>query len=144
MKECLILIGVATATLGLRGYLLPIDPIVGWLIVLDAPFIVLVYVNHGKQLALRTDVAISLLAASVAVTPSDLITSDKSLDAIFGGISLELGTSLAIRGGAVLDGTEILAGISRITIYDIVLFTFAAFILSVEVALFAITTHATA
>jgi uncharacterized membrane-anchored protein YitT (DUF2179 family) len=169
----LLLAGVASATLGLRGFLLPIGfidggitgvsllfaklfgvPLSVWLIVLNAPFIVLAYVNHGKQLALRTVAAITLLAASVAVAPINLITSDKFLDAIFGGIFLGLGIGLAIRGGAVLDGTEILAVIiSRntilsigdvILIFNIVLFTFAAFIVSVEVALYAIITYAAA
>ncbi|MDW8270794.1 MAG: YitT family protein [Bacteroidota bacterium] len=165
--------GVISATIGLRGFLLPVGfldggvtgtslllaiitgiPLPLWLIVINAPFIMLAYRHQGKQFALRTLVAIALLAVSVAVFPLDVVTKDKFLDAIFGGIFLGAGIGLAIRGGGVLDGTEILAVlVSRrsilsigdvILLFNIALFSIAAVLLSVEVALYAIITYAVA
>ncbi|GIV56039.1 MAG: membrane protein [Candidatus Kapaibacterium sp.] len=169
----LLLAGIASATVGLRGFLLPVGFIDGgitgvslllatqtsiglsvWLVVLNAPFIALAYRSISKQFAFRAAAAIVLLAVAVAVTPLDGITGDKFLDAIFGGIFLGLGIGLAIRGGAVLDGTEIFAiAVSRktilsigdvILIFNVVLFSIAAFVLSIEVALYAIITYAVA
>jgi uncharacterized membrane-anchored protein YitT (DUF2179 family) len=169
----LLLAGIASATVGLRGFLLPVGFIDGgitgvslllatqtsiglsvWLVVLNAPFIALAYRSISKQFAFRAAAAIVLLAVAVAVTPLDGITGDKFLDAIFGGIFLGLGIGLAIRGGAVLDGTEIFAiVVSRktilsigdvILIFNVVLFSIAAFVLSIEVALYAIITYAVA
>jgi len=169
----LLLAGVLSASVGLRGFLLPVGfidggvtgssllltavtgiPLSVWLLLLNTPFIVLAYRNQGMHFALRTLAAIGLLAGMVAVLPVNAITQDKFLDAIFGGIFLGAGIGLAIRGGAVLDGTEILAVmISRHTIlsigdvillFNIALFSITAFVLSVEVALYAIITYAVA
>lgn len=165
--------GIASATVGLRGFLLPVGFIDGgitgvslllasqtslglpiWLIALNAPFIALAYVNVGKHFAIRAAAAIVLLAVAVAVIPLSGITGDKFLDAIFGGIFLGLGIGLAIRGGAVLDGTEIFAiAVSRKTIlsigdvillFNLLLFSVATFVLSIEVALYGIITYAVA
>lgn len=165
--------GIASATVGLRGFLLPVGFIDGgitgvslllasqtglglpiWLVALNAPFIALAYVNVGKHFAIRAAAAIVLLAVAVAVIPLSGITGDKFLDAIFGGIFLGLGIGLAIRGGAVLDGTEIFAiAVSRKTIlsigdvillFNLLLFSVAAFVLSIEVALYGIITYAVA
>ncbi|RMF32714.1 MAG: hypothetical protein D6747_08590, partial [Chlorobiota bacterium] len=167
----LLLAGIASATVGLRGFLLPIGFIDGgitgvslllatqsgiglsvWLVALNAPFIALAYRSISKHFALRAAAAILLLALAVAVAPLSGITEDKFLAAIFGGIFLGLGIGLAIRGGAVLDGTEIFAiAVSRrtilsigdvILIFNVVLFSVAALVLSIEVALYAIITYA--
>jgi uncharacterized membrane-anchored protein YitT (DUF2179 family) len=169
----LLLAGIASATVGLRGFLLPIGFIDGgitgvslllatqsgiglsvWLVALNAPFIALAYRSISKHFALRAAAAILLLALAVAVAPLSGITEDKFLAAIFGGIFLGLGIGLAIRGGAVLDGTEIFAiAVSRrtilsigdvILIFNVVLFSVAALVLSIEVALYAIITYAVA
>jgi uncharacterized membrane-anchored protein YitT (DUF2179 family) len=73
------------------------------------------------------------------------------LIAIFGGFFLGLGTGLAVRGGAVIDGTEVLAisltkklGLTVgdiIMIINILIFSVAAWVLSVETALYAILTY---
>ena len=49
------------------------------------------------------------LALIVHFIPYPLITSDKLLIAVFGGFFLGAGVGMAIRGGAVIDGTEVLA-----------------------------------
>ncbi len=79
------------------------------------------------------------------------ITEDKLLISIFGGLFLGAGIGIAIRNGSVLDGSEILGiylndkfGISIgqiILIFNIVLFSITALVLSVEVALYSILTY---
>jgi uncharacterized membrane-anchored protein YitT (DUF2179 family) len=91
------------------------------------------------------------LSLAVHTLPYPVITEDHLLIAIFGGFFLGLGIGLAIRGGSVIDGTEILAVfLTRkssltigdiILIFNIVIFSFGAYILSVETALYAILTY---
>ena len=80
-----------------------------------------------------------------------LITSDKLLIAVFGGFFLGLGIGLSIRGGSVIDGTEVLAIYTSrkttLTVGDIILgfniiiFSMAAYLINIEVALYAILTY---
>ncbi|WP_026755483.1 YitT family protein [Sediminibacter sp. Hel_I_10] len=166
----LILIGVFSAGFGLKGFLLPNDFIDGGatgisllienltsislgflLLVVNIPFILLAIKTISKKFALRSIVAISLLAVVVHFVEYPVITEDKLLIAIFGGFFLGLGIGLAMRGGSVIDGTEVLAiSLSRklgITIGDvlllinIVIFSFGAYVLSIETALYAILTY---
>jgi len=98
--------------------------------------------------SLKTLLAISLLSIIVAFVPYPLVTSDKLLVAVFGGFFLGAGIGLSIRGGAVIDGTEILAiFLNRksilsvgdfILLFNIAIFAVAAYLLSVETALYSI------
>lgn len=91
------------------------------------------------------------LSLAVAFVPFPQITDDKILIAAFGGLFLGLGIGLAIQGGAILDGTEVLAiYISRntvltvgkiILIFNLIIFLTASYFLSTEVALYAILTY---
>jgi len=166
----LIAVGVLSAGFGLKGFLLPnlfidggamgislliseITPLsLSILIVaVNFPFIILAYFNIGKQFALKSILAIIGLALAVHFIPYPIITSDKLLIAVFGGFFLGSGIGLAIRGGSVIDGTEVLAiYISKktgltigdvILIFNIIIFSFGAYILSIEVALYAILTY---
>ncbi len=166
----LILIGIFSAGFGLKGFLLPNSFIDGGamgisllisettgvalsilVIVVNFPFIILGLSQIGKQFALKSILAIIGLALIVHFVPYPLITSDKLLIAVFGGFSLGLGIGLAIRGGAVIDGTEVLAiylskksGLTIgdiILIFNIIIFSFGAYILSVEIALYATLTY---
>jgi uncharacterized membrane-anchored protein YitT (DUF2179 family) len=79
------------------------------------------------------------------------VTNDNLLVAIFGGFFLGAGIGLAVRGGAVIDGTEVLAiYLSRklgTTIGDIIIlinvfiFSAAVYFLSVEIALYSMVTY---
>jgi len=79
------------------------------------------------------------------------ITNDSILVAIFGGFFLGAGIGLTVRGGAVIDGTEILAiYLSRklgTTIGDIIIsvnviiFLVAAYLLGIEIALYSMVTY---
>ena len=166
----LITIGIISAAFGLRGFLLAngfidggatgisllINEITGislsiLLILMNIPFFILGYRAIGKQFAFKTMLSIIGLALAVAYIPYPEVTHDKLLIAVFGGFFLGMGIGLSVRGGAVIDGTEVLAiALSRrsglsigdiILIVNIIIFSFAAYLLSVEIALYAILTY---
>jgi len=165
-----ILIGVFSAGFGLKGFLLPNRFIDGGatgislllenitsielsylLIIVNLPFIVLASRTFNMKFAIKSIVAITFLALVVHYVEYPTITEDKLLIAVFGGFFLGLGIGMAMRGGSVIDGTEVLAiFLSRklsITVGDvlllinIVIFSFGAYILSIEIALYAILTY---
>ena len=130
-------------------------PLSVWLPVINAPFIVLGYRHIGRAFAARSTLAIAGLSAALVTIPFPDVTPDRLLTAIFGGFFLGAGIGLAVRGGAVLDGTEIAALlISKrtqilkvgdvILIFNIVLFLVAMSLLGVEPALYSILTYVTA
>lgn len=169
-ESLFILVAIASASFGLKGFLLPnsfIDggvtgislivtaltkiPLSVLLVAINLPFIILARYTIGLQLAIKSIIAIALLAISVHFIPFPTITDDKLLVAFFGGFFLGLGIGLAIRGGSVIDGTEILAVfISRktgftigdiILLFNIIIFSVGAYVFSIEIALYAILTY---
>lgn len=165
-----ILIGVFSAGFGLKGFLLPNRFIDGGatgislllenitsielsylLILVNLPFIILASRTFSVKFAIKSIVAIAFLALVVHYVEYPTITEDKLLIAVFGGFFLGLGIGMAMRGGSVIDGTEVLAiFLSRklsITVGDvlllinIIIFSFGAYILSIEIALYAILTY---
>jgi uncharacterized membrane-anchored protein YitT (DUF2179 family) len=165
-----ILLGVAAAGFGLKGFLLPnrfldggvmgISLLVNILsgvdlsllvVLINLPFVVIGYMQISKKFAFKTLIAISLLAVTLAFVEFPIITSDKLLIAVFGGFFLGLGIGLSIRGGSVIDGTEVLAIYSSrkttLTVGDVILgfnvliFSTAAYIINIETALYAILTY---
>jgi len=126
-----------------------------WLIVvINLPFIYMGYKQIHKFFALKTLTAIIGLALCLVFIPYPILTTDKLLVSVFGGFFLGVGIGLAMRGGSVIDGTEILAlSITRksvlsigdvILIINIVIFCVAAFVLSIEQALYSILTYISA
>lgn len=169
----LIICGVVSACFGLKSFLLPSGFIDGgvtgislltsnvtgidlsYLILLfNIPFVILGYKQIGKAFAIKTSVAIAFLALLLLIAPFKPITHDPLLIAFFGGLFLGGGIGLAMRGGCVIDGTEVLAlYISKystltvgnvILILNIVIFSFAALLLSIDTALYAILTYLSA
>ena len=166
-------LGVLSAGFGLKGFLLPngfIDggvtgislllealtnyPLALLIVIINAPFIVLGYFQIGKLFTIKSIAAISGLALALIFIEYPIITSDKLLIAVFGGFFLGSGIGLTIRGGGVLDGTEVLAiyltkktGLTigdLILIFNIIIFAVAAHLLSIETALYSILTYLTA
>lgn len=167
----LITAGVVSATFGLEGFLLSshfidggvtgismlLASIFGFglpilIVVINLPFILLGYRRIGRAFAVKSTLAILGLSIALATFHFPEITHDKLLTAVFGGFFIGLGIGLAMRGGAVLDGTEIAAlMISRkspllkvsdvILILNIVIFTTAAFFLGIDTALYSILTY---
>ncbi|MBB5440008.1 MULTISPECIES: YitT family protein [Pedobacter] len=169
----LITCGIVSACFGLKSFLLPsgfidggvtgisllISNITGLklsylIVVINIPFVILGYRQIGKVFAIKTSVAIALLAILLIVAPFKSITHDPLLIAFFGGLFLGGGIGLAMRGGCVIDGTEVLAlYISKkstltvgniILILNILIFSVAAIFLGMDKALYAILTYLSA
>lgn len=171
VKEAfLILLGVASATLGLKGFLLPNNFLDGGvtgisllisaltqmnlsvlIILINIPFILLAYKNISFLFSLKTTLAIFLLSFLVHYIDFPTLTQDKLLISIFGGFFLGSGIGLCMRGGCVIDGTEVLAiYISKISslsvgdgilFFNVIIFSTAALLFDIEVAMYALLTY---
>jgi uncharacterized membrane-anchored protein YitT (DUF2179 family) len=173
-NAALVALGILSAGMGLKGFLLSsrfIDggvtgvsmllaqttsvPLTFWLPMVNLPFVLLGYRQMGLAFAVRSTLAIAGLTAVLAFVPYPDVTPDPLLTAVFGGLFIGAGIGLAIRGNAVLDGTEIAALIiSRrgdllrvgdvILAFNVVLFGVAMSVLGVNEALYSILTYVAA
>ena len=170
----LIVLGILSAAMGLKGFLLSsnfIDggvtgvslllakttrvPLSVLLPLVNLPFVAVGYRQMGPAFAARSALAIAGLAGALAVVPYPDVTSDLVLTAVFGGFFIGAGIALAVRGGAVLDGTEIAAlliskraSVLRvgdvILAFNVVLFLVAMSVLGIDAALYSILTYVAA
>lgn len=170
LNTLLLCTGIFVAGFGLKSFLLPIGFIDGgitgislllsklsnWPLsilipLLNVPFIILGFKSVGRAFAIKTCLAIVGLSLCLAFISYPVLTNDKLIVAVFGGFFLGAGIGLAIRGGGALDGTEVMAIYigkkSTLTIGDVILilniiiFSFAAWLLSFEVAFYSILTY---
>jgi uncharacterized membrane-anchored protein YitT (DUF2179 family) len=167
----LVVLGIFSAAFGLKGFLLSsrfIDggvtgvsmllsdvlgvPLALLIPLINLPFIALGYKQVGARFAAKSAAAIAGLSLCLALVHFPDVTPDKLLTAVFGGFFIGAGIGLAIRGGAVLDGTEVAALLvskrsSLLRVGDVILilnvfiFSAAAFFLGVESALYSILTY---
>lgn len=166
----MIAMAVFMASVGLKGFLLPnhfldggvtgisliVNAITGWdlsllIILLNIPFVFLGYKQINKYFALKSGIAIFSLALLVHFIHIPVVTEDKLLIAVFGGVFLGAGIGFAMRGGGVIDGTEVLAvSVSRrstlsvgdfITVLNVVIFLLAAWVFDLEKALYSMLTY---
>ena len=167
----LIILGILSAGMGLKGFLMSsrfIDggvtgismlladvlrfPLAILILVINLPFIALGLRQVGWKFAIKSALAITGLSVCLAVVKYPDVTPDKLLTAVFGGFFIGAGIGLAIRGGAVLDGTEIAALLVSknshllrvgdvILILNVFIFLAAAFFLGIESALYSILTY---
>lgn len=124
------------------------------IIIINIPFVIMGAFQMNKSFAIKTMLSIVGLGICMLLIPYPQITSDKLLVSVFGGVFLGLGVGLAMRGGGVLDGSEILAlytgrylslTISEIIfVFNIVLFLIAALHMGLPIALYSILTYYTA
>jgi len=169
----LIITGIFSAAFGLKGFLIPnhfIDggvtgisllissttgtPISVLIIVINLPFIWLGFKRINKLYAIKTLAAILLLSIVLYLFKFPHVTDDKLLTAVFGGFLLGTGIGLAMRGGCVIDGTELLAVYINpksflsvgqiILVINIMIFGVAAFFLGIQSALYSILTYLSA
>ena len=169
----LILLGVFSASFGLKSFLLPNDfidggitgvsllvsAVTGWslpvlILLLNVPFVLLGFTQVGKAFMVKTFLGILSLSVCVAFIHFPILTADKLLVSVFGGFFLGAGIGLTMRGGGVIDGTEVMAiSFSRgtgltigdiILIVNIIIFSFAAWLLSLETALYSILAYLSA
>ncbi len=168
-----ILAGVCCASLGLKGFLLPSRFLDGGamglalmvqalseidlsllIVAMNLPFIVMGARQFSIAFAVKSSAAIVLLAMMVHFLSFPPVTVDKLLIAVFGGFFLGAGIGFAIRGGAVIDGSEVLAvSVSRrssltvgdfIAVFNVVLFAGAALLFSIETAMYSMLTYLSA
>jgi uncharacterized membrane-anchored protein YitT (DUF2179 family) len=169
-----IILGILSAGMGLHGFLESsrfIDggvtgismllakvlglPLSALILVINLPFIALGYRQIGRAFAFRSAAAIGGLSACLATIHYPDVTPDKLLTAVFGGFFIGAGMGLAMRGDAVLDGTDIAALLisKRSHLFrvgdvilglNIVIFLTAAFFLGVDSALYSILTYVSA
>jgi uncharacterized membrane-anchored protein YitT (DUF2179 family) len=166
-----ITLGILSAGMGLKGFLLSshfIDggvtgismlladttglPISVLIFIINIPFVFIGYRRLGTAFAIRSALAIAGLSLCLAFVTFPDVTPDKLLTAVFGGFFIGVGIGLAIRGGAVLDGTEIAALLFSkrfqllkvndvILLLNVVIFSVAAYFLGIESALYSILTY---
>ena len=171
LKDILLMsTGILSAAFGLESFLLPsnfIDggatgislliseitevPIYILILIINIPFVLLAFNIMGRTFAIKTAFAILALSLCLATVHFPEVTRDKLLVAIFGGFFLGSGIGLAVRGGAVIDGTEVLAiYLSRkfgttlgdiIIMINVIIFSAAAYFLSMEAALYSMITY---
>ena len=164
-----ITIGIILASIGLKAFLLPNGFLDGGvtgiailiselfninisllLFAVSIPFLLLAWQNLTKQIFFKSLISISSLAFIIHFENFNSITEDKLLIAIFSGLFLGAGIGLAIKNGAVLDGSEILGiyinkkfGIAIgkiILLFNVILFSVTALLHSIEIAMYSILT----
>ncbi|GAA3958416.1 YitT family protein [Mucilaginibacter dorajii] len=124
------------------------------IVIANIPFIIMGMFQVNKAFALKTFACVVALGLCLHFVPYPVITSDKLLVSIFGGVFMGLGVGLSIRGGCALDGIEILAlytlkrtslTISEIILtINVIIFLIAAWKISLPTALYSILTYYTA
>lgn len=164
-------LGILSATFGLKGFLIPNNFIDGgatgiallirqltgaklglMLVLVNIPFLLMGLGVIGRNFAIKAALAITGLALMAAfINFEKPVTEDKLLVAVFGGFFLGAGIGLTIRGGAVIDGTEVVAlYLSKrlgttvgdiITVINVIIFGIAAYQISINVALYAMVTY---
>lgn len=173
LELILAFIGIISASIGLKVFLLPnlfldggvtgvsllINRVSGLnisilLILINLPFLILGFKHISSRLAIRSFFSIIGLALAVHYIEVPALTDDRVLIAFFGGLFLGAGIGFSLRGGIVIDGTEILAiYLSKkfkttigtiILIFNVILFLIAGLIFNVEIALYSILTYVSA
>lgn len=163
-------VGVALAGFALRGFLIPNRFFDGGvtgvsllvhefthiniayvIVAFNIPFIFAGGKLVGRAFALRMLWTVIGFGACLLLVPYPVITSDLLLVAIFGGVFLGLGFGLAMRGGAALDGIEVLALYTErklafttsevILGLNILIFAVAAVSIGIETALYSTLTY---
>jgi len=170
IRALLIIAGMLIASLGISGFLVPnhfIDggvtglsmlladlsglPLPFLVVLINIPFIIVGYRQVGRRFFFKSALAIFGFALCLMILPIRVVTHDLLLASVFGGFCLGGGIGLAIRGGAVLDGTEILALIlnkrfigtvgDMILLFNVALFSVAAIHFGVEPAMYCVLTY---
>lgn len=166
----LISLGVIMASIGLKEFLLPNDFLDGGamglsllteiitgvelsvlIVLINLPFIIIGAKQISVEFAIKSALAILALSLLVHFITLPTITSDKLLISVFGGFFLGAGIGFTIRGGAVIDGSEVLAiYVSKttslsvgdfISVFNVILFLFSAFLVSYETAMYSMLTY---
>ncbi len=174
LKDVLLLsMGVIMASIGLKGFLLPNNFLDGGamgvsllieivthielsylILAVNLPFIIIGARQISMVFAVKSIICIVALSVLVHFIQFPVITQDKLLISVFGGFFLGAGIGFTIRGGAVIDGTEVLGiTISKkgaltvgdfIAVFNVILFTIAILLTSIETAMYSMLTYLSA
>ncbi|MCH4822413.1 YitT family protein [Gramella lutea] len=119
--------------------------------IISIPFFIIGWFTVSKRIVIRSVISVLILSLVIHFENFQSITDDKLLISIFGGLFLGAGIGLAIKTGAVLDGSEILgifvnerSGISIglvIFWFNVVLFLLAGILFSMEVVMYSVLTY---
>lgn len=166
----LMILGVLIAGFGLESFLVPNHFFDGGLtgiallfhelyhinlaviiVAVNLPFIIAGYFSINDKFAYKTFGAVVILGLLLYFFPYPIVTSDKLLISIFGGVFLGLGIGLTMRAGCALDGIEVLAlytlkktsfTITEIIMgINLIIFSVAAFKFGLETALYSVLTY---
>ncbi|HYQ55964.1 MAG TPA: YitT family protein [Draconibacterium sp.] len=167
------LTGVLITVLALKGFIVPNNFVDGdvtavsilfkeifqihisfFLVIFNLPFIFIGYKKIGKTFAVKSLIAIILMAILMIILEFPTVTDDKLLIAAFGGFLMGLGIGLVIRGGGVIDGLEIIAQFTKkkigfttseiIMVFNSLVILGAAFEFGIEPAMYSILVYFTA
>lgn len=166
-------LGVSISVVALKGFMIPNNFVDGditavsilfkeifqihisyFLITINLPFIYLGYRLISKTFALKSLIAILLMALLMVVMEVPTVTEDKLLIAVFGGFLMGLGIGLVIRGGGIVDGLEVIAQFTQkkigfstseiIMVFNSLVILGAAFEFGLEPAMYSILVYFTA
>lgn len=142
---------------GLTGISLMIQYKTGWPLglivsVFNLPFIFLGWKQVGKRFAVAYTYALAVFTLFTQMFHHvEPVTENELLSVVFGGFLLGAGVGLVLRGGACIDGTELVAlMISRksnvstgtvILIFNLIIFTVASLLFGVDRALLSLLTY---
>ncbi|MBL7771562.1 MAG: YitT family protein [Chitinophagaceae bacterium] len=169
----LLVMGVLCAAFALKGFMIPNGFLDGGvtgisllihelfhvsfnypMIIINLLFLIPAWKFVGKLFAIRSFIAIVMLALAVSFLPIEKVTQEPMLVALFGGCIIGVGMGLVMRSGAAIDGFEVLAvfttrkiGFSTsevILFFNSIIFLTAAFKFGLNIAFYGIITYYTA
>lgn len=124
-------------------------PLGATMLFLNFPFFLWAFLKVGKKLVLKSLMGTALLAAFIDIFDNiPVLTTDKFLACIYGGVCIGLGMALVLRAGASTGGTDLITYIAKayqpyvptsrmIVIIDIIIVVFnVLFFQKIEVGLY--------
>jgi uncharacterized membrane-anchored protein YitT (DUF2179 family) len=168
-----ILLGSLFIVLGVKGFMMPNQFLDGGvlgtsillhelfhfnigllIIVLNLPFLFIGYKKIGKGFAFVTFISGIVTAILISIIEIPVITHDKILISIFGGVCIGIGMGLVIKAGGVIDGLEVIAdyttkriGLSTgeiVLAINALVISIAAYHFGIETGMYSILTYFTA
>ena len=121
-------------------------------LIINIPFVFVGYKHLGKDFLARTVYGMATFALFIKILEIiEPITNEMLLATVFGGALLGIGVGLVIRFGGCVDGTESVALVLTkkinlsvgqiVLIFNLIIYTVAAFLFGIDRALYSILTY---
>jgi len=121
-------------------------------LIINIPFVLIGYKHLGKYFLARTIYGMAFFSLFIKLLEIiEPITNEMLLATVFGGALLGIGVGLVIRFGGCVDGTESVALVLTkklnlsvgqiILIFNLIIYTIAAFLFGIDRALYSILTY---